>query len=212
LSREELGQLKRAVAPVHLEANATLVHEGDDADRVFTVLRGMLRIVRYLPQGQRHIVAFLLPGDLAGMPRGETHDSSIEAVVDSELCSFDRVRLRELARTLPKLEERALDLVCGDLRRAMDLQVSLSRRDPTERVAGFLLDLADRARALGETSPVISLPMTRQDIADHLGLTIETVSRTVSRLRREGLIGLPASHLVELRHRSALEELAGRSS
>ena len=210
LTDDELRLLERAVTPIHVEANAVLVNEGDDAERIYTVMRGMLRMVRYLPDGRRQIVDFLAPGDFTGIPLGGAHEHSLEAVVNSRLCSIGRVRLQELGRSLPHLQDRLLAFTCRDLQRARDLQVSLGRRMPVEKVATFLLELARRAERLGEAPAVVALPMTRNDIADHLGLTIETVSRTFTRLRQQGVIGLPASHLVELRQRIALEALAGR--
>ena len=207
---DELSLLEREASPIHIDANATLVDEGDEVARIYIVVRGMLRIVRYLPDGRRHVVDFLAPGDFTGNSIGRTYEHSLEAVVDSELCSIGRARVEELGQVLPKLQDRLLGFACLDLYRARELQLSLGRRSPAEKVAAFLLDLSERAERLGDGGTVVSLPMTRHDIADHLGLTIETVSRTFTRLRQKGAITLRASHLVELRDRAALKDLANR--
>lgn len=192
-----------------LDAHATLLEEGDTADRVYTVLRGMLRVVNYLPDGRRQITEFLAPGDFFGLEPDGTYGGTVEAVVDTDLGSIGRTGLDELGDRFTVLKTRLLTVSCATLRRAHELQVSLGRRTPAEKVAAFLLALAGRARHLGEPAPILRLPMTRSDIADHLGLTIETVSRTFTRLRQEGIIRLPASHLVELRDLPALSALVG---
>jgi CRP/FNR family transcriptional regulator len=210
LHPDELRVLQQRVSTRRLEAHATLLEEGDAVDRVYTVLRGMLRVVNYLPDGRRQITEFLVAGDLFGLEPDGTYGGTVEAVVDTELCSIGRAGLDELGERFAALRSRLLTVSCATLRRAHELQVSLGRRSPAEKIAAFLLALADRARPLGAPTPALRLPMTRGDIADHLGLTIETVSRTFTRLRQDGIIRLPASHLIELRDQAALSELAGR--
>jgi CRP/FNR family transcriptional regulator, anaerobic regulatory protein len=209
LAPEELVQMARHVSPFSLEANAVLVQEGDPAVNVYTVTRGMLRRARYLPDGRRQITGFLGPGDLVGVEVANVYHSSLEAVVPSDLCVVTRHNLEDLFGRYPSLKDRLVSFECAELDRAQDLQLSLGRRNPSEKIAVFLLELAARAERAGQPRDPVRLPMTRTDIADYLGLTIETVSRTFTKLRQEGLIRLPAPHLVEIKRRAALEELAG---
>jgi CRP/FNR family transcriptional regulator len=211
LDPDELARVERLVVPMQLDANATLVHEGDPVDRVYTVTRGMLRQARYLADGRRQITGFLSPGDFLGLARGGTHHSTVEAVSEAEVCSMSRANLEEVFTRIPRLKDRLLALAADSLKRAEESQVSLGRRNPLEKVAAFLVGMAERMESAGLAADPLRLPMTRADIADYLGLTIETVSRSFTKLRQDGLIRLPASHLVELRSRARLEQLAGRS-
>jgi CRP/FNR family transcriptional regulator len=211
LDAEALSRLERHVQPMRLASNEALVHEGDPVDRVYTVTRGLLRAVRYLADGRRQITEFFGRGDFIGLTRSGAHPASVEAVVASDVCGMSRAGLDDLLARFPTLKDRMLAFTVDDLERAHECQVSLGRRNPVEKVAAFLLDMADRSAALGEPTQPLRLPMTRADIADYLGLTIETVSRSFTRLRQEGVIRLPASHLVDLCRRERLEGLAGRS-
>jgi len=197
------------VSARHIDQGATLISEGDEVDTTYTVLRGMLRVVRYLPDGRRHILEFLVPGDTFDFEPERRYSSTVEAVVASDLCSIRHTSLESLGLRFPALKDRLFATSCRKLQRAYEAELTLARRTPSEKVAAFLVALAERARHLGEPEAVIRLPMTRSDIADHLGLTIETVSRTFTLLRKDGIIRLPASHLVEVRKPHELAALAG---
>lgn len=211
LQPDELARLERVVVPLHLEPNATLAHEGDPIERVYTVTRGMLRTARYLADGRRQITGFLAPGDFLGLGRGEVHHETVEAVTPTDLCGMTRASLDDLFTRMPKLKDRLLALALDTLERAHETQVSLGRRNPIEKIAAFILDMGERERRIGHSGNPLRLPMTRTDIADFLGLTIETVSRSFTKLKQDGVIRLPASHLVEVRDRGYLEALAGRA-
>lgn len=211
LSNDELGHLERAVSSQRIAANATLIHEGDPIERTYTVLRGMLRVVLYLPDGRRHILEFLTPGDTFDFDPGPRHHSTVEAVVDSDLCSISQGNLAQLGARFPALKDRVFATSCRMLRRAHEIELTLARRTPPEKLAAFLIAIGQRTGRGDGLPAIVRLPMNRSDIADHLGLTIETVSRTLTRLRNDRLIRLPASHLVEILNADALLELAGRS-
>ncbi|MBJ7517795.1 MAG: helix-turn-helix domain-containing protein, partial [Stenotrophomonas sp.] len=134
------------------------------------------------------------------------HD--VEAIADSRVCRVSLAHMRELRSRYPHLERKLLQRACQALDEAQDAALSLARLQPTEKVADFLLRLAEREARLGGDPLRVTLPMGRGDIADHLGLTMETVSRTFTRLRQQALIALPHLNVVELLDEPALRTLA----
>lgn len=166
--------------------------EGDPAECVYTVVSGVVRLVRYLDDGRRHISAFYYPGDMFGWEHGRVHRSTAEAVSACRIASVRRSNLGDLAALGGAAARRLWEAASCELDRSADHMLVLGRLTAQERVLSFLSDLAERQGA--KTS--IDLPMSRLDIADYLGLTIETVSRTMTQLERDGLIGLPSARRV----------------
>lgn len=175
-----------------LAAREALFREGEPADFVYTVTSGQLSLSRSLPDGRRQIIDFVGPGDFIGLglslDRPGSHTLTAEAITEARVCRVPRNSFRTLMATEPALTHRALEFAARRIGRAQEQQLSLGRKTAAERVAGFLLTLSDRAVARGASATNLSLPMTRAEIADHLGLTLETVSRAFSRLRQLALI------------------------
>lgn len=198
----ELFALSGAAMP--FARNAEIYGEDEPADYAYRVVRGAVRICKLLSDGRRQIEAFHLPGDIFGIELGGSHRFTAEAVSDcvvllvrrSALTGF-ATRDAEAARELWALATRALE-------RAQEHVLLLGRKTAQERVASFLLDLQG---ACGGRAGTVEIPMSRQDIADYLGLTIETVSRTMTAFETGGLIGLRGARQVELRDRPALRAL-----
>jgi CRP/FNR family nitrogen fixation transcriptional regulator len=170
--------------------------EGDTAVYAFKVASGAARAVRLLADGRRQIVEFYLPGDVFGIELGQIRRMTVEAVGDAVLVVARRT-------TLTKDAERLWRHAFAALVRAENHLLTLGRRSASERLASFLTDLAARIGADG----VVELPMSRQDIADHLGLTIETVSRTLTQLQGQGVVEARGCRSVRLTHPAALAEL-----
>jgi CRP-like cAMP-binding protein len=189
---------------VSLRRDETLFREGDAARYCFKVLTGAVRSCRLLHDGRRHIGEFLLPGDFIALEAAEAHRFTVEAVSDATVMRYSRLAIDRLVQQRPRLGKCLLGLVCGGLSAAQSQMLLLGRKNAVERLASFLLMMADRN---GETDRV-SLPMTRSDIADYLGLTIETVSRIFSQFKTQGVIQLKASSEVVLKSRNLLEDLA----
>ena len=198
---------KRIVAVSTIQrakAGETLFTEGDNADGIYEIVSGMLRLYKLLPDGRRQITGFLSAGQILGLaPRG-THVYSAEAINDVSLCRYPRVGLDRLIDEVPALARRLLAVTSHELCTAQDQMLLLGRKAATEKVASFLLLLADQQRKGDE----VCVPMSRGDIADYLGLTTETVSRTFTKLKTLGLIGLPTPNRVEIRDRGQLEDFA----
>ena len=158
--------------------------EKEPADYVYQVKIGAVRSYKLLSDGRRQIGAFHLVGDIFGFASGENHRFTAEAVVDTTLRLIKRQKLELMAETDAVLTRNLLSVTASDLRHAEDHVLLLGRKDALERVATFLLEMDKRLTSAG----AMTLPMSRHDIADYLGLTLETVSRSLSRLRRMGAL------------------------
>jgi CRP/FNR family transcriptional regulator len=167
----------------------------------------MLKLSKLLPDGRRQITGFLLPGDYLGLAFAERYICSAEAVTPVRLCRFPRSAFLALLDQFPALEKALLGRAATELAAAQKQMLLLGRKTARERVASFLLQLAEREGA--DDGMAMDLPMTRTDIADYLGLTIETVSRTLTNLRKTGLIALPDPHHLSIVHRTRLDAEAG---
>ncbi|WP_035484772.1 helix-turn-helix domain-containing protein [Geminicoccus roseus] len=209
LEDHELDELQSIMIASSLAPHQTLVEEGEPRRKVFTLTSGMLRLYTMLPDGRRQITAFLLPGDYLGLGDEETYDETAEAVIESKLCGFPVAEMERLMELHPRLHARLYQMTRIALRQARDSQMILGRLAPVEKIASFLLVLSARAVEHGQPGNPVHLAMTRMDIADYLGLTIETVSRSFTKLRVQGLIRLPDAHQVEIVDRRALTAVAG---
>jgi CRP/FNR family transcriptional regulator len=183
-----------------------LFNRGDAAQHVYRILSGVVRIYTLMSDGRRHVTDFLVAGDVLGFELGDLHRVSAEAVVDCVVRRYPRSQVERAANDRPEFARRLLALAWSRLAAAEAQLISLGRKTAEERLASFLL--AQAARTLCPGRP-IALPMSRSDIADHLGLTIETVSRQFSRLRKDGVIDLPDAHSFRVVTPAALEERSG---
>jgi CRP/FNR family transcriptional regulator, nitrogen fixation regulation protein len=178
--------------------------EGDAAEFFYKVVSGTVRTYKLLNDGRRQIDAFHLAGDIFGLETGEEHRFSADAVDAAKIVAFRRRRFETLAHDDPELGDQVMSSMMRSLERAHDHMMLLGRKTAQEKVASFLLDMSRRV-SKGDR---FDLPMQRTDIADHLGLTIETVSRTLTQFAREGLIKLAAaSRSVVLCDKDALRRL-----
>jgi CRP/FNR family transcriptional regulator, nitrogen fixation regulation protein len=181
-----------------------LFAEGDASDFFYKVVSGTIRTYKLLSDGRRQIDEFHLAGDIFGLEPGDQHRFSAEAVEEASVIMFRRRRFALIAQEDPSLGDQVMTSLMRNLERAHDHMLLLGRKSAQERIATFLLDMSKRI-AKGDS---FDLPMQRSDIADHLGLTIETVSRTLTQFARDGLIKLAAaSRSVVLCDKSALRRL-----
>lgn len=188
-----------------LRKGEQLFDEGDEADFFYQVISGAIRSYKLLSDGRRQIDAFHLRGDIFGLEAGGEHRFSAEAVGDVSVIAFRRSRLEALTRDDPAFAQKIMTATLRNLARAQAHMLLLGRKTADEKIATFLLDMAER---ISKDDEQFELPMQRSDIADHLGLTIETVSRILSRFARSGLIRLlPASRSIGLCNRMALQGL-----
>ena len=194
---------RRAVGlPIKFGPDAKIYGEGERADFVYEVVDGAVRIVRGVSGRRRHIGAFYFPGDIFGLDEGDGHSFSAEAVVQSTVRVIDRWKLIRMAEHDSELARQLLIMIGDQLARAQNHALMLIET-AQERVSRFLLEMEKRI-SIGN---FINLPMSRQDIADYLGLTIETVSRTLTQLENAAAIAVPSSRRIVLRNRGALSRL-----
>jgi CRP/FNR family transcriptional regulator len=192
LEAAELTQLEGLAEDARFAERETMLFQGDPAASVYNVTGGTVRLYRLLPDGRRQIVGFLLPGDFLGLALSETYAFSADAVEPVTTCRFTRAAFAGLVDAKPHLLRRLHEAATHELALAQDHMVLLGRRTAEEKVAVFLLALRERLRRLGRGVVTLPLPMTRQDMADYLGLTIETVSRTLTRLaKRKAIVVVP---------------------
>jgi CRP/FNR family transcriptional regulator len=158
--------------------------------------------------GRRQIAAFLTEGDLFGWTDQDIYNFSAEAVTDVMVDKYSRVRIEESVKANPGLGRRVLALLSHQLASAHEHLLLLGRMTASERIATFLLDLVRRQRHGNVSGASIELPMSRKDVADYLGLTVETVSRTMSALKRKGIISFSEPEHVQLKQNATLERLA----
>lgn len=212
----DLPRLAALSKPRVAEAHYTFVSAGEPADQLFNITEGIVKVYRLLPDGRQQVTGFLSKGDFLGLGAEGTYSFSAEAVTQVRYCRFERDALYKLMSEFPKVEKRLLAMTVSELSAAHEQMLLLGRKSAQERLASFLVMLSRRMGRLGERDDVIALPMTRLDIADYLGLTIETVSRTFTQFRKQGLIVAPRVGRVRLKNYAALvllsEGLGTRSS
>jgi len=196
---------------VNKAAGQTIVVEGDPRTHVFRVLTGALRLYKALADGRRQVIDFLVAGECFGLIGPEHYSCSVEAIVASTVARYPRGNLESALRADPELAMRLLELAETELERAHDQMLLLGRKSAEEKVAAFLTGFVRRRGGQFDGRVRIRLPMSRQDMADYLGLTIETVSRTLTRFRQEGLIVLATRQELILQRPLALEALAEAS-
>ena len=190
-------EIKRALlalrrGSISFRHNNVIACEGDAADYIFLVVSGVVRTCKIFQNGERAVVAFYLPGDLLGWA-DKTHALSIEAASNAVVLFFKRTALVSMAARDPGVARLLLGLATGELQRAQE-HATLINRCAKSRVLHFLSDLS---RRFGKQA-LVSLPMSHQDIADHLGLTIETLSRTITHLQRSGLLSRKGTRAILL--------------
>ena len=201
-NRTSPSSLASMGVPVSYVRNEEIFGEGEPADYVYQVAAGAARTYKVLRDGRRQIGAFYLPGEVFGLGVGDVHHCSAEAIGKSTMLVIKRSALIALADNDHKVAHLLWTLTAQELRRVQEHMLLLIR-SAQERVACFLLEMAERMAK----ADAIDLPMSRQDIADYLGLTIETISRTLTQLETAAAISVPTCRRIVLTNRKALKRL-----
>ena len=172
------------------------------------IVDGVVSISKSLADGRRQIVGFMFPGDFLGVAEEALYSCTAQAVTPVELCRFPRQSFEALAEECPEIEHRLLHAVSTELVEAQEHLLIIGRQTAEERLCSFLLHLNKRAPHRGWPDNPVHLPMSRGDIGDYLGLSLETVSRTFTVLRDQGLVALTDAHTIEVRNKDELLRLA----
>lgn len=215
LDDREIKALNAIGRQRRIAAGESLIWEGEDSVVVANVIEGVLKLSTGTEDGREQIVGVVYPSDFIGRPYGEQAGQGVTALTDAQVCVFSRRDFEAFAREHPALEHKLLERTLDELDRTRRWMLLLGRKSAGEKIASFLLEMSDRlvdTTCKAEIFPTVrrlELPFSRQQIADLLGLTIETVSRQFTRLKDAGIIALPSPREVEIRDRAALEAEAG---
>jgi CRP/FNR family transcriptional regulator, anaerobic regulatory protein len=209
LEPDEFGLLERIGRTLSFPAKTTLFEQGRDAPFVSNLTSGALRMSKLLPDGRRQVVGFALPGDFLGLAMQPTHMYTADALTPVKLCQFSRIGFSAVLDAKPRLMRALMGVAAHELTLAQDQMVVLGRRTAEEKIASFLIGMRNRYARIHGASVHVPLPMTRLDIGDYLGLTVETVSRMMTRLAREKAIVIVPDgvRLLDLRRLEQLAEM-----
>jgi CRP/FNR family transcriptional regulator len=193
MPESDLGRLAAVAVEKTVGRGQVFIDEGESADNFYSVTQGAVKLFKLLPDGRQQITGFAGFGHFLGLAVFKTYAFSAQALGTVKLCSFSRIKLRRLLDDFPVLERRLLENACKELAAAQEQMLLLGRKTARERLASFIVARSRDATPCGDDPDHIDLPMTRGDIADYLGLTIETVSRTISAFRAGKRILTPSN-------------------
>jgi CRP/FNR family transcriptional regulator, anaerobic regulatory protein len=208
LDNNEINRLADIVQTIRFAQGASIFDEGENATAFFNVTSGTVKLYKLMSDGRRQITGFLFAGDFLGLAVDDCYAYTAEAVSEAYVCRFPRSKLETLMEDFPHFQRRLFSMASNELAVAQDQMLLLGRKSAKEKIASFLLSLSKRAVKRGQPATPIPLPMGRADIADFLGLTTETVSRTFTQLKSSGFIRLSEGNRVNLADRDALEDMA----
>jgi CRP/FNR family transcriptional regulator, anaerobic regulatory protein len=184
----ELREFQRLATQIYLRPGRTIFSEGELAESVFGLSQGVVRLYKLLSDGRRQVLSFSLPGDFLGMPLANRHTVSADAIGEVALCRFSRGELTKFIQSSPNIMRLLMEFAARELDVAQDQLLLLGNGSAEEKVAIFLVNWRNRLARLSVFSESVPLPMRRRDIADFLGLKLETVSRTLAKLERKNVI------------------------
>lgn len=208
LEDDEIIHFAKFVAGHNVTTGTELFAEGDRAGNVYTLTEGVVKTQKLMPDGRRQITGFFFAGDFIGLAHGEDCAYSAEAVGPVKVCRFERQKFEAVLDDFPQTRKRLLHDASAELAVAHSQMVLLGRKTARERIATFLLMVDERTARWRANKAVLTLPMTRTDIADYLGLTTETVSRTFTQLRKDAVIESIGPQDVRLLSRDRLKEIS----
>jgi len=195
-----------------IEAGEYLLHEEDPVRQVYNISSGALALERLASDGAKQIMAFCYAGDFIGISSGRSYSVSARALKPLTACQWQEADLQSLYKTYPKLETRVHEITARVVEAIMDQLFVLGRKKATEKIAWFLLFIETRQANVDGLSESFNMPMTRVDIADYLGLTVETVSRAFTQLKTKGLIDITDKWTITIKDRVALTALGDYTS
>ena len=208
LSRKEQDKLLSIAKPIkYPRPGMTIFTSEKEAEYVYVIDEGIVRISRVAPNGQRRILAFMVPGDLFGMPECGIYVNTAETVSPTRLYRFPWPALRQLLASEPQLQEKLLIKLAHDFRQAQRQMMMLGQQSARQRLAVFLLDFIRSPGFFSQERSQLTLPVNRFDLADYLGTTRETAARAFARLEKERLIRRITAHTIQILNMEGLEQL-----
>lgn len=210
LTPDQLIKLSRHTTKHIVESEQQIAYEGETTVRYSNVLRGVVKLSKLTADGRQQIIGLQFAPDFVGRPFSKENDVAVEAATEVKLCSFPKDVLEKLTTESPELEHRLHEQALKELSEARDWMLMLGRKSAAERIASFLYFIAlhiEPESPRGTGSHLFEIPLKRSDIADFLGLTIETVSRQITKLRQTGVIKIVNNRMVEIPDLKRLHEL-----
>ena len=209
LDADELKEFSKISTDFQKTARQVICSEAENADYIYNIRSGAVRISKMLSDGRRQITSFLFTGDFFGLSCKDKYSFTAEAITDVDICRFTRAKITESFQEFPALGERAFDITRTELDSTHAQMLLLGRKNAKERLCSFLMTMQKKSGRLdGQNNNEIDIPMSRTDIADFLGLTVETISRQFTNLHKLGLIELDGAHKVFLKNPDALATLS----
>jgi CRP/FNR family transcriptional regulator, anaerobic regulatory protein len=212
LTPKQLLALSKGTSKHHIPADRQISAEGGEPNAFSNIMSGVVKLSKLLPDGRQQIVALQFAPDLVGRPFDAQNKTSVDAATDVRLCSFPVKILEDLITESPDLEHKLHQQNLRELDEARDLLLALGRKSAAERVASFIYFIAchiDPEASIGHATLVFQIPLKRSDIADFLGLTLETVSRQMTKLRQAGIISIIDRRSIAITNLEKLQRLAG---
>ncbi len=207
LDDSDIHQLERISKDRIISRNKTVFMQGEQTSNFYNIKRGSLKIYKLSSDGRKQIVGFLFPGDFVGMSPEENYSYNAETLEETTLCAFSRTVLENFFVQHPHVERKILNIVNHELSVAQDQIFLLGKYTAKERLLQFFLNLSKQRNKLGWVDNPLRLSMSRSDIANYLGLTIETISRTISELKTERLIRMIGTQNIFLQDKGAIHKL-----
>ncbi|MDJ0639247.1 MAG: Crp/Fnr family transcriptional regulator [Paracoccaceae bacterium] len=206
---DELALLEQIKVYRSFEAGQPIHWRGDELTHFSSLVSGIAALTKTMEDGRTQMVGLLLPSDFVGRPGRDTVDFDVTATSDVTLCCFKRQPFEEIVEATPHVAQRMMEMALDELDAARDWMVLLGRKTAREKIATFLEMLVRRSHVENMSIPAIDLPLTREEIANFLGLTLETVSRQMSALKKEGVVSFPDRRHFEVLDLAALHDATG---
>jgi CRP/FNR family transcriptional regulator len=216
LAREQLPRLNRRACQRHYQTGQFISAAGQRQDWLATVLSGVVKLTRTMCDGRQQIVGLLFPSDLLGRPFSEASPFGAEAATPVELCCLERPYFEELVLSAPEMKQRLLERTLNEVDAAREWMLVLGRKTAEEKLASLILLMAQRIGSRGGNAPPerqvlrFVLPLSRTEMAEYLGLRIETISRQLGNLRAAGVIDTEGGRTLAVRDMARLEHMAGK--
>ncbi|MZR32506.1 helix-turn-helix domain-containing protein [Sneathiella litorea] len=208
LKDQEMDEIARNIRTRLVQTGQSVYREYEEAKYLYTVVTGEIRLANLLDDGRRQVTSFKTAGEVLGEQKNGYYQSDAEAVCDTVVCQIPIKILEKYLQEMPAMQTALTAKVLSEIHELRHHAILLGRKTPIEKIATFLVDRAEKLGGKDSVEVEVMLTMGRNDIADFLGLTIETVSRTITKMKNLGLLEVPSNHSIIIKDMAELENLA----
>ena len=206
---DELSRLEKIKSYAVFEAGQPITWRGDELQTFASLVTGIASLSRTMEDGRTQMVGLLLPSDFIGRPGRDVVDFDVTAVTDVTLCQFKRKPFEKLVEEVPHISQRMMEMALDELNAAREWMVLLGRKTAREKIATFLEMISRRSAVSKDPTKPLTLPLTREEIANFLGLTLETISRQLSVMKKEGIVSFEGRRQFVIKDLDALRRASG---